>query len=96
MKLQQDPIVHPDRAKQLEFEIADVVKTLTAPEALAHVIKLYGAEFEKANAALHRQRDLLARIRACLHKWRGRYAASDHARQHVEETNLLIQEIDSL
>jgi hypothetical protein len=37
---------------------------------------------------------LLTNIRANLHRWRSRYAASEHARQHVKETSLLIAQID--
>lgn len=58
-KLHQKPIVMPDRARQLELEISHAVKTLTAPEALALVIKLYGVEFEKANAEIARLRKAL-------------------------------------
>jgi len=36
----------------------------------------------------------LTRIRMCLKRWAARYAASDHAKLHVQETQLLVQEID--
>jgi hypothetical protein len=37
---------------------------------------------------------LVSQTRTCLHRWRSRYAASSHAKQHVHETNLLIEKID--
>lgn len=40
--------------------------------------------------------ELLMRIRGCMKRWSARYAGSDHAKKHVIETALLIQEIDEL
>jgi hypothetical protein len=37
---------------------------------------------------------LMTRIKLCLHRWASRYAASEHAKQHVKETRLLEQEIN--
>jgi len=38
--------------------------------------------------------DMLTRVRANLKRWAARYAASEHAKAHVKETLLLVQEID--
>lgn len=37
---------------------------------------------------------LMHELRRNLHRWRSRYAKSEHARQHVKETSLLIDRID--
>lgn len=58
----QIPKVNP----QLELAIGQARATMTPTEALDHVVRLYGAEFEKANAEIHRQRganDELFRIK---------------------------------
>ena len=39
---------------------------------------------------------LAHRLRRNLHRWAARYAKADHAKEHVKETRLLIQEIDAL
>jgi hypothetical protein len=44
-------------AEQLELEIAEARATMTDREVVEHIIKLYGAEFEKANAEIKRLRD---------------------------------------
>jgi hypothetical protein len=38
--------------------------------------------------------EILTSARASLHKWRGRYAGSAHAKAAVHETNLIIEAID--
>ena len=43
--------------EQLELEIARTRATMPPRDALEHVIKLYGAEFEKANAEIKRLRE---------------------------------------
>lgn len=55
-KLQQEPVVQPE----LKLQVANICKTLTAPEAIVQIIKLYGDEFEKANACIHEQRRVIA------------------------------------
>ena len=40
--------------------------------------------------------ELLQRIRACMNRWASRYAEAEHAKKHVKETRLLIQEIDEI
>jgi hypothetical protein len=44
-------------AEQLELEIGEARATMSPAEVLDYVIKLYGAEFEKANAEIKRLRD---------------------------------------
>lgn len=38
--------------------------------------------------------ELLIRIRKCMNRWAARYAEAPHAKEHVRETRLLMQEID--
>lgn len=40
--------------------------------------------------------DVLAHIRQCMHRWAARYASSDHARRHVNETKSLVSQVDEL
>lgn len=46
------------------------------------------------NVDIRRAVEIMLRVRTCMHRWRARYAQSDAAREHVRETNLIIQEID--
>lgn len=49
-----------------------------------------------AEKAARIETELLPRIRACLNRWATRYAESEHAKAHVKESRLIIQEIDEI
>lgn len=100
-----------ERSRQLELEIETARHTLDGNALVEHIIKLYAAELEKANEAIHRLThvqklgvtqftlhllDLLNRIRPVLKRWTARYAGSDHAKKAVIESAKLIEEIDAL
>jgi ABC-type hemin transport system substrate-binding protein len=50
--LHKTPQVEPSATAQLELKIEQARKTMTPHELIDHVIKLYGVEFEKANAMI--------------------------------------------
>jgi hypothetical protein len=66
-EIQKEPHVHGSAEQQLLLQIEHLKRTVKSPyELIEHVIKLYGAEFIKANAALDEQRranDELFRIK---------------------------------
>jgi hypothetical protein len=55
-KLNKEPVVQPDKAKQLEFLIDAAKLTQSPKDLLDYVIKLYGDEFIKANDEIARLR----------------------------------------
>jgi hypothetical protein len=95
------------QTEQLELVITEARRTKSPDELLQYVIDLYGREFDKANIEIARLRKIeaapqsldahsamLVRVRNVLYKWAGRYAPSAHAKEHVRETCLLVQELD--